>query len=185
MRLFAALLPPPEALAEVERAVAPYRTVYEGLRWPAPETWHITLAFFGEVPEAVLPELSARLARAAARHPAARLALAGAGAFPTAGRARVLWMGVTGDPLTRLADSVKAAARRVGVEPADSRRYHPHLTLARAKYESDLSSLADSLAAFEGSAWEARAVHLVRSHLGPVVRHESLAHWALLPPRVG
>jgi 2'-5' RNA ligase len=65
-----------------------------GLRWTSPDTWHLTLAFLGEVPETVLPELTTRLERAAARHPAQTLAVDGAGAFPGPARASVLWAGV-------------------------------------------------------------------------------------------
>ncbi|MEU7001021.1 RNA 2',3'-cyclic phosphodiesterase [Nonomuraea sp. NPDC046570] len=181
MRLFAALMPPPEVLDEVERAIAPYRAVVPGLRWPDRATWHVTLAFFGEVPDRVLPELEVRLARAAARHEVKGLALQGVGAFPSVPRGRVFWVGVSGDPLTRLADSVRAGARRAGVEYTDAKRFHAHLTLARSRQESDLRPLAEPLADFSGSPWRAEAVHLVRSHLGPPVRYESLAHWALAP----
>jgi 2'-5' RNA ligase len=64
------------------------------LRWTAPELWHVTLAFLGEVPERVLPSLEIRLARAAGRHPPMTLRFAAAGAFPSAGRANVLWLGL-------------------------------------------------------------------------------------------
>ncbi|MER6575681.1 2'-5' RNA ligase family protein, partial [Nonomuraea sp. NPDC001023] len=68
MRLFAAVVPPEEALDEVERAVAPYVGQVPGLRWAGRPTWHVTLAFYGEVPERALPDLRVRLERAAHRH---------------------------------------------------------------------------------------------------------------------
>ena len=70
--------------------------------------------------EAVSARLSPRLERAAARHPCLSLSLAGAGAFPGASRARVLWTGVQGEPraLAALAASVAAGARRAGAPPA-------------------------------------------------------------------
>ncbi|WP_219468889.1 RNA 2',3'-cyclic phosphodiesterase [Nonomuraea rhizosphaerae] len=181
MRLFAALVPPGEVLDEIERAIAPHVGQVPGLRWPDRATWHITLAFFGEVPEHVVPELEVRLARAVRRHTALDLAFEGFGAFSSARRARVFWAGVTGDPMIRLSDSVKAGARRAGAGQTDEKRFHPHLTLARAKTETDLRPLVDSLAGFTGSAWRAGAVHLVRSHLGAQVRYESLAEWDLAP----
>jgi 2'-5' RNA ligase len=191
--LFAALLPPAEVLDEVERAIAPHVGAWPGLRWPERATWHLTLAFFGEVPEPVLPDLEVRLARAAARHEVEALSFEGAGAFSSARRARVLWAGVrehvlelesgSRSPLVRLAESVAAGARRAGAGQTDTKRFHPHLTLARARLEMDLRPLVESLSTFRGSTWRADAVHLVRSHQGPPVRYESLAAWALTPPR--
>ncbi|TYB58821.1 RNA 2',3'-cyclic phosphodiesterase [Nonomuraea sp. PA05] len=181
MRLFAALVPPDDVLDEIAHAIAPHVGQVPGLRWPGRETWHITLGFFGEVPDRVLPDLETRLARAVRRHDVLNLAFDGFGAFSSVRRARVFWAGVSGDPMTRLADSVKAGARRAGAAQTDEKRSHPHLTLARAKAETDLRPLVESLEGFSGSPWRAEHVRLVRSHLGPPVRYESLAEWALAP----
>ncbi|MGW4795037.1 RNA 2',3'-cyclic phosphodiesterase [Nonomuraea sp. NPDC004297] len=181
MRLFTALVPPDEVLDEIARAIAPYVGQVPGLRWPDRETWHITLGFFGEVPERVLPELETRVARAVGRHSALDLAFSGFGGFSSAGRARIFWAGVTGDSMTRLADSVRAGARRAGATETDDKRFHPHLTLARSKRETDLRPLVEALSGFSGSPWRAESVQLVRSHAGPPVRYESLAEWALAP----
>ena len=79
VRLFAALQPPVSVLAQVQSAVRPLRRLpgADRLRWTARPGWHITLAFFGEVPEDKRPALEARLFRAARRCPAFRLRLAG------------------------------------------------------------------------------------------------------------
>ncbi|MGI5273198.1 RNA 2',3'-cyclic phosphodiesterase [Nonomuraea sp. CA-218870] len=181
MRLFAALVPPDEVLDELERAIAPHVGQVPGLRWPERATWHVTLAFFGEVPERALPDLRARLARAAARHPVPALAFTGFGAFSSVRRARVFWAGLSGDSIVRLADSVRAAGRRAGAGHTDEKRFHAHLTLARAKTETDLRPLVESLAGFTGSAWRAETIRLVESEPGPRVRYASLDEWALAP----
>ncbi|NUT10839.1 MAG: RNA 2',3'-cyclic phosphodiesterase [Nonomuraea sp.] len=185
MRLFAAVVPPDDVLDEVERAIAPYAGQVPGLRWSDRATWHITLAFYGEVPERALPDMEVRLARAVNRHTVLDVAFAGFGAFSSARRARVFWAGVTGDPLNRLADSVRAGGRRAGAVQTDEKRFHPHLTLARARAETDLRELVESLSGFAGSPWRAERVRLVRSHTGPQVRYESLAEWALAPVKQG
>ncbi|MEV5329145.1 RNA 2',3'-cyclic phosphodiesterase [Nonomuraea fastidiosa] len=185
MRLFAAVVPPDAVLDEIADAIAPYVGQVPGLRWPDRALWHITLGFFGEVPEAVLPELEVRLARAVRRHSALDLAFEGFGAFSSARRARVFWAGVTGDSMVRLADSVRAGARRAGAAQTDEKRFHPHLTLARAKTETDLRPLVEALSGFSGSRWRAERVRLVRSHTGPAMRYESLAEWALAPAERG
>jgi 2'-5' RNA ligase len=184
MRLFVAVVPPDAALAELADAVAPLREAAPELRWTGPASWHLTLAFLGEVREEVLPDLQARLERAARRHPPQRLAIAGGGAFPSARRAQVLWAGFSADDkaLAALADSVSAGARRAGAPPPGAhKKFRAHLTLARCRAPADVSTLSLRLAGFTGTPWTAASVHLIRSHLssGPP-QYEDVAAWPLL-----
>jgi 2'-5' RNA ligase len=206
--LFVALLPPPEALNEVAAAIRPFHQEWSRLRWVDPALWHVTLAFLGEVPDRALPDLGVRLSRAAARHAPMSLWFRGAGAFPSPGRARLLWVGLGVDPegtpsgdeaarkaemkneprsgapsgrerLKRLAESVAAGARRAGAKETDRKPFHPHLTVARTRQPDNLRELVDVTCAFEGRIWKAEAVHLVQSHLGAKVRYESVAAYPL------
>ena len=180
MRLFVALWPPPDAVSELLATVDDVRKDAPGLRWTRPEQWHLTLAFLGEVPDDRRPELDERLARAASRHPPLTLRFAGGGRFGT----RVLFTRVDGDrePLTRLAASVSAAARRSRI-PVDDRPYRPHLTLARGRDGEDLRPLAARLESFAGATWTAARLDLVESRLGKgpdrTARYVSVASWPL------
>ncbi len=205
MRLFVAIVPPPSALAELAAAVGRLRAEADlgsagvpsagtesgplpsgggtRLRWTTPGQWHLTLAFLGEVDDAVLPKLRPRLERAVARHAVQRLAIAGAGAFPRPAAARVLWAGFRADnrAVAALASSVAAAARRAGApSPAENRRFKAHLTLARCRDPADLSGYTAALAGFTGQDWTADSVRLVRSFLsaGPP-RYETAGEWPL------
>ena len=118
-----------------------------------------------------------------------RLGFAGAGAFPAAARANVLWSGLSGDrgALARLAESVAARASGAGVTPPDKgRRFQPHLTLARCRMPADVTGLVASLAGYQGQPWTADCIHLVRSRLGATEhpRYTSLANWPLRTPPV-
>jgi 2'-5' RNA ligase len=182
MRLFVAIALPPDAATELDQVVAPLRPAWPDLRWTGRDAWHLTLAFLGEVDEAVIAGLAVRLERAARRHPSLTLWLAGAGAFPGATRARVLWTGVQGDrrELGQLAASVGAGARRAGAPPATSGRgYQPHLTLARCRAPADVNSLVDVISSFAGTPWRATEVHLIHSRLGPHPRYEVIGTWPL------
>jgi 2'-5' RNA ligase len=187
MRLFVAIVPPPEALGELAAVVEPLRIAAPELRWAGRESWHLTLAFLGEVDEGLLAELSTRLERAATRHPQQRLSITGGGAFPSAGRARVVWAGIRTDgrALAALAASVAAGARRAGAPPPDEgRKYHPHLTLARCRQPADVRSLTNELMQASGPDWTADAIHLIRSHLtGSSPRYEQIGSWPLQPSR--
>ena len=158
MRLFVAVAVPAQVADELDGAVAPMRQSWPALRWTGRDAWHVTLAFLGEVNETVSTRLEPRLERAAARHPCLAVSLGGAGAFPGAGRARVLWTGVQGEPrgLAALAASVAAGARRAGAPPAEERRrFQPHLTLARCREPVDARPLVDSLSGYAGTPWTA------------------------------
>ena len=182
MRLFAAIDPPETVRADLASAVADAGLPDRRLRLTTIEQWHITTAFYGEASEHQFEELVERLERAAGRTPAMTLSLAGAGTFPAnAAVARVLWVGVDGDTeiLTRLADRCTAAGRRCALQ-MDSSRYRPHLTLGRSRGgPADLNVVAGALSSYRSEAWRATSLQLVRSTLGPEVKHEVAATFPL------
>jgi RNA 2',3'-cyclic 3'-phosphodiesterase len=186
MRLFVAIAPPAAVLDELDALVEPLRSSRQDLRWTNREAWHITLAFLGQVDEPTAAKLAQRLERAARRHHDIQLAFSGAGAFPAAGRANVLWSGLSGDraALARLAESVVAGATRAGTPPpGKSRPFQPHLTLARCRMPAEVTGLVAALDGYCGPSWTADRVHLVRSHLRAAEqpRYSSLASWPLRP----
>ena len=123
LRLFAALVLP----FDIVEGLAAHQTGLD-LRWSPPENLHITLRFFGEVSEPAAEDVDGELGRLSA--PAFDLSLAGAGAFGEGERLSAVWAGVADSPpLARLAQACEKAARRVGLK-AETRVYHPHVTLA-------------------------------------------------------
>lgn len=169
MRLFVAVVPPLSALEDLETFVAPRQAGSQdsGLRWTMPHQWHLTLAFMPDVAPRVLDELSERLTRAASRRHPFDLQIAGAGAFPNAGRAKVLWAGVRGDVshLGQLAVGARAAANKAGAD-AEGGPFHAHLTLARIGRPFDVSRWLRVFDLYDGPAWQADHIALIESHLG-------------------
>ncbi len=117
--------------------------------------------------------------------------LAGGGAFPDPARARVLFAGVeTADAveLGRLATGVRAAASRAGAAP-EGGRFHPHLTLARARRPVEATRWLRVLDGYRGPEWTSGEVALVASHLGEGPhrrpRHEVVATFELGRPVAG
>ncbi|MCX5256324.1 RNA 2',3'-cyclic phosphodiesterase [Streptomyces canus] len=186
MRLFAAVLPPQDVSDELALKVAELRRLpgASELRWTGVPGWHFTLAFYGEVDEAVVPDLSARLERAARRTPCFPLALRGGGQF---GHGRALWTGASGDlPVLRLlAERAEAAARKAGVETGEHRRYKAHLTVARSREAVDVRPYLEVLDGFTSRTWTVEEIALVRSNLpksgvpGEQPRYEVVGRWAL------
>lgn len=185
-RMFVAVEPP----QRVRDHLAEFLEPRAGLRWSAPEQWHVTLAFLAAVPEHVVDELVERLSAAAARQARFAVRIGGAGAFPHAGRSVVLWLAVTpvagGDvdggpvdrPLHRLAAGARAAANAAGAA-ADGRAFVPHVTLARPRPPIEATRWLRVLDTYRGPEWPVEQVELVASHLreGPArrPRYETVA----------
>ncbi|MFD8734652.1 RNA 2',3'-cyclic phosphodiesterase [Streptomyces sp. NPDC059618] len=185
MRIFAALLPPADAVRELAREVDELQRMpgADTLRWTGRPGWHFTLAFYGEVADDLVPGLSERLERAARRTGPFPLALRGGGHFGD----RALWAGAAGgiETMRLLADRAEAAGRKAGVTMEEHRHYRPHLTVARSRVSADLKPYVAALDSFAGSAWTVGELCLVRSNL-PVSgvpreqpRYETVASWPL------
>ncbi|WDV52540.1 RNA 2',3'-cyclic phosphodiesterase [Streptomyces coeruleorubidus] len=186
MRLFAAVLPPSEVRRELGTVVDELRKLpgADGMRWTGRPGWHFTLAFYGEVDDDLVPELSARLERAARRTAPFPLALRGGGQF---GHGKALWAGAEGDlaTLRLLAERAEAAGRKAGVQMGEHRRYKPHLSVARSREAGDVRAYVDVLAGFTGRTWTVDELALVRSNLptsgvpGEQPRYEAVGRWPL------
>ncbi len=167
--MFVALLPPEEAVAHLDEFLEPRREA-AAFRWAVPEHFHVTLAFLAEVPDRRLDDLVERLVRAAKRRTPFETSIAGGGAFPNPGRARVLWAGLDLDDagateLDRMATGARAAAARAGIA-VDGQRFRPHVTLARLGRPAEASRWVQLLEAYAGPTWPADHLALVASYLG-------------------
>jgi RNA 2',3'-cyclic 3'-phosphodiesterase len=173
MRLFVALVPPDEAVEHLDSFLDVRRDA-AAYRWATREQFHVTLAFLAEVEERRLDELGERLERAAARRTAFETAITGGGAFPNAGRARVLWAGLDLDEqgrteIARLATGCRAAANRAGIQ-VDGQRFRPHVTIARLGHPTEVSNWVRLLDGYAGPRWPADRITLVASYLGEGLR---------------
>jgi 2'-5' RNA ligase len=127
LRLFIGLWPPPAAHEALLAHV-------QSWNWPTsarrtqPQRLHVTLHFLGEVPAQRLPQLRAGLQL---ENDAFELHLDQPGVWP--GGIAVLEAGAVPQPLAalhaRLAERLRALAL-----PVESRRYRPHVTLARKAF---------------------------------------------------
>ncbi|MFC8504394.1 RNA 2',3'-cyclic phosphodiesterase [Pedococcus sp. NPDC057267] len=178
--MFAALVPPAEAVEDLDAFLEPRRDAGDHLRWTDPDQWHVTLAFMADVPERSLDPLVEELHDAVRGRAALSLRVRGAGAFPEVYDARVLWAGVDGatDALVALARGVRRAAARAGASPQGG-PFHPHVTLARSRRPFESTRWVRVLDAYAGPAWTASEVTLFASHLGEGrghrPRHEPVA----------
>ena len=96
LRLFVAL-DLPEGLKQAIGEEMARIDASRGVRWASPQQVHLTLKFLGHIEEGKLQKMTDLLAKAARPHPPMRLRLHGSGAFPSPAKARVLWLGISGD----------------------------------------------------------------------------------------
>jgi RNA 2',3'-cyclic 3'-phosphodiesterase len=142
MRMFVAIgLPPAVQVAlavarqfiqERAQSVGCAQELATSARWVRPEGSHLTLKFLGNVPAEKTQAIGASLAQASAGIAPFPLEVGQIGAFPSLRRARVLWLGLSGDleALGKLQAAVERELAALGF-PVENRPFHPHLTLAR------------------------------------------------------
>jgi 2'-5' RNA ligase len=187
MRLFIGIPLAEKVVAEVTEVVERLRSKREaghaagmrdGLRWTKPESWHITLQFLGETAPAKLTGLVAHLNEV--HFPPVPIRLGELGFFERAGVFNVDVQ--LSRELAELQQRVTEATTRCGFLP-ENRRYHPHITLARAKGDGrELDELKDKIRrtpVFSG--FVAEEFFLYESFLGPGgARYEVRQHFPLL-----
>lgn len=161
LRLFVALTLP----AAVRDRLCGLMGGVPGARWVPNENLHLTLRFIGDVDEGAAADLDAELSRT----PFApfKLTLEGMGVFGASRRPRALWAGVAPSPeLDILQGRVEAAAQRAG-QPAETRKFTPHVTLARLKGGDDrLGRFLESNGLFRAGPFDVTGFSLMRSRLG-------------------
>jgi 2'-5' RNA ligase len=155
----------------VDTLVADPRVPAAGrLRWAVTENLHLTMRFLGPTAPSRVPEVIAAAEAAVAGVDPIEVRLAGAGAFPSPDRPRVMWLGIDrGAPeLARLATRLDGELAARGW-PADERPFRAHLTLGRS---DGVPGAAAAVAALEDAArdldaaWTADQLVVYRSVLG-------------------
>jgi len=171
-RAFIAVPVSEETRRAVARLQAELRHTYDSdFRWVKPGNLHITLQFLGDIAEGRKGEIIRALMGVATRFSPLDYAVAGAGAFPSPSRPRVLWCGVStgGEELRRLQSAVQSALRPLGF-PSEKRLWTPHLTLARARQRSGGPDLRRELSRLAERQWGSTSVtsfQLMGSKLSP------------------
>ncbi|HOX42590.1 MAG TPA: RNA 2',3'-cyclic phosphodiesterase [Myxococcota bacterium] len=141
------------------------------VKWVPPGLMHLTLQFLGDVDEGLLPKLVDSLRGGFGDTPPFEVEMAGAGAFPSPGRPRVLWAGCRRgvDGLKALVSATCGVTGPLGF-PAEDRPFKAHITLGRIKDGSrpgDLGPCLAGLAERELGRCQIERVYLMKSELRP------------------
>jgi RNA 2',3'-cyclic 3'-phosphodiesterase len=169
LRSFVAVPLPGTTQADIFAVAQALASDLPAVKWSRKvENLHVTIKFLGPVAETRLGELGSALSRAVADLPHFGIDLRGMGAFPSPGKAHVIWAGVEDriGGLERLAQAVEGVAAELGVGEKESRPFNAHVTVGRSKEGVDARV---ALARFTDRTFGSVAVdeiHLYESQLG-------------------
>jgi len=147
---------------------------HRSVRWVKPEGVHLTLKFLGDTPRNEIPTIEEALTVVARNAPSFTLTAEGLGCFPSPGRPRVLWVGVT-EPTGRLRvlyEAVEEAMTALGYKP-ERHSFTPHLTLGRVRRGASredrelISETVTGTRVGELTTFEADRFELIQSELKP------------------
>ena len=163
-RLFVAIDPP----ESTKQFLVDLDPKIRGVRWTDVEQMHLTLAFFGEVPDGV--DLAMREKLSAIQFGAFFLPITAVGTFPPKGPPKIIWIGVgRGHPhLFQVHKRVQEAALAAGLEP-ELRPWHPHITIARCRdvAPQSIRKFLQSNVDLDAGMIRVEAFHLYSSKLTP------------------
>jgi 2'-5' RNA ligase len=163
-RLFVAIDLP----ASLQKILVDLNPKIPGVRWTEQEQMHLTLGFFGDVPEDT--DLKLREKLSAIEFGAFFLPITGIGCFPPKGLPKIIWVGVgRGHPhLFQVYKRVQEAAFASGFEP-ELRPWHPHITLARCREINPgmVRNFVKKNVDFDAGIVRVAAFHLYSSKLAP------------------
>ena len=149
IRTFVAVKLPETVLAAIGDVQAQLAVYGFNVRWVTTGNIHLTLKFIGGVHEDEVDGIAAVLTETVHGFAPLRLAAAGVGVFPSVKRARVIWVGLSGQlsEFAALQRSIEDRLATIGY-PREKRPFSGHLTLGRVKGPIAASRLMTAMGAF-------------------------------------
>lgn len=141
MRVFAALPLPRQVSAAIVEAFSGARALAPKARWVDPQGMHLTLHFFGEIPDESMPGFAPLFDDPGLRRAAIVTRLGPVGFFPPSGNPRVLWVGLAKGvdemtdfyrAFTAKLETLRLPGGPLGGWTPDRRGFAPHITVARS-----------------------------------------------------
>lgn len=119
------------------------------VKWTNPSSVHLTLHFFGSVPESEISVVTEALSGILKEERPFELFLNGVGAFPCLAAPRVFWVGLDGEVAVLNAVRNKCEKRLLELGyPAEDREFMPHLTLGRSRRRESPAVFPKSVLSF-------------------------------------
>ena len=178
IRAFIAIELPVEVKQALSRLQVKLKTASAPVKWVEPDNIHLTLKFLGDISTELTGRITAALQDASRGKRPFDIGVSGLGAFPNLKKARVVWVGLTGElaKLERLQQSIETGLEPLGFTP-EGRPFTPHLPIARVRDYARpddrlaLGELISSISLEREYKIGVKAIHLIKSQLtreGPI-----------------
>lgn len=148
------------------------------IKWVAPANYHVTLKFLGWTKREALTAIKDAVTPVLSGFRPFTFKTGGAGVFPKADKARVLWAGIEDrdERLAAIAKAVDQALEPLGY-PKEKRAFHPHVTLGRFRTPANAETVINLPTEQEFSITRVDSVLLYESIMKStgseyLVRHE-------------
>jgi 2'-5' RNA ligase len=173
IRSFIAIELPDELKAGLDRLQDSLKSGGQrGVKWVNPYSIHLTLKFLGDIETDRTDAIVRAMEASVQGIPPFRLEVKDLGVFPNLRRAQVIWAGVSGevDRLSQLQQRLESNLTPLGFT-AETRRFTPHLTLARLRNQASLAERQNMGQLISNTRFdttyniEVKAINLMRSQL--------------------
>ena len=140
------------------------------VRWVKRDQLHLTLKFVGDTPEESIDDVRGVMQKVANQMTPFKIFIQGVGCFRKIERPRVMWVGLDGeiDKLNQLVTAVHDGLHPLGF-PREEKEFHPHITMARAKYPQkktpDISSFLNTT--YDPIPFRIEKIQFISSELFP------------------
>lgn len=183
-RAFVAIRMPPAVCSALRSAQERLRRVGAKVGWTAPDDFHLTLWFIGDMSAEQRAPLCGALDEIAARTERFEFEVAGAGFFGPPRAPRILWAGVPSEPppLAALAEEVRNWGRSAGWA-VEERPFRAHITLGRVRDPAGADALTAAIGSLSSTVFGRVAVDrltLMASSLAPQGARYAIVHESLL-----
>lgn len=134
----------------------------KNISWAREEGMHLTLKFLGEIEESQASSIQNILGTVSKKYLRFPLAVQGTGYFPANPKyVRVLWVGIEEQPiLIGLQKELESELEKLGFA-REKRAFHPHLTLGRVRFPSNLDEILKELEKNKAAVFGEMTVHKI------------------------
>lgn len=148
-------------IREVAETIVQLRGAIPEVRWVAPDNIHLTIKFLGDIEPSRVDPIANALEQALTLFPRFTINAKGLGVFPDPRRPRVLWVGLEGGQLAKLAAKVEAVLEPLGFA-REERGFQPHLTIGRwRRFDGATKNLLEELERWKSHDYGASKVETV------------------------
>ena len=142
MRAFIAVEIDPKAKQKISEFISILKKSEADVKWATEDQMHLTLKFLGNIYKDKIQGISDAISTISNNFKSFTINFSEIGAFPNINHPRVIWLGINkgSESLKILNNKIESALEKLGFTK-ESRKFEPHLTLARIRSSKNISNL--------------------------------------------